>query len=171
MRASYQSNRQLHRDVCQIMLPEVRRLILTVPRCAEQVEGEHTANRPGNGADPVRMNQSRMDCGVEAGAERVVQGDLKKRRRDPDHRQYGHAGQGPSVAPLEQQQQGGGEFDEHRGADDEGDQRLVGELILAVTGCADPREEGIVNHLYQPDETGHKPGGGGVDQKQDAGIH
>ena len=66
---------------------------------------------------------------------------------------------------MEQQQHGGGEFDEHRGANDEGDERLVGELIIAVTGGANTREEGIVNYLYQPDQPGHKPGGGGVDQK------
>ena len=99
---------------------------------------------------------------------RTCQRYLDEGRRQPDQGQQPEADPGRHpVGPRRQLYGGtdrGGNFEQHDRRHHPAGTALMRNRISAKAGIADEPEKWVVNHLHEPDETGHEEGGTGVQE-------
>ena len=75
-------------------------------------------------------------------------------------REVKEGGRSAERGALEEEGDGGGEFEEHDGADDPAGAGGVGVLVGDERVGRDAVEEGVMDDLHETDEAGHEEGGG-----------
>lgn len=116
---------------------------------------ERTAGGPGEGSNPVGLNERPFNFRVKAMTEFSVAGNLEGKRADPYDDEEDHAGDGcwdgVAEGPMNLQEH----FEDHDGAYDDAHAAGV-VLMMGLKRTVGGWGEGwIVNDLYEPDNPGH----------------
>lgn len=136
----------------------------------EEKGDDDRAGGPCDGADPVGGDEQGMSHGVKTLGEAFMLGGLREEGAEPDDGDQNEAGPGDprfnAGWALPCDQDSGAGFKGHGGEDDIGGELLVLFFVVGELVSADGGEEGVVDDLGEPDQAGHEPGGGGVDDEE-----
>lgn len=129
---------------------------------------EEASQGPGEGADPIAVDEAALEEGIEVLSEFFVQGDLQEEGAEPDDREQdagdyaARAGMRSQVPDLER------EFGQHDRCDDPAHPAGVFAVAGGALRAVRMVEHGVVDELHEPDHASHVGRG---EQVQDVKDH